>query len=244
MAHASRSCRLTDLTWVQVEDHLTRESRLIVPVGVCDQFGPHLPLGAGTLIAEAVAADLARDFAILQAPTIAYGVNLPTARPYPGTASLHEKSLHRVLNDLLASWEDDGFTEFILITAHRYESHVDALASATGTRARVRAVEVLGIDFSQFLTGAGGREHGGEAVTSLMLHLYPEKVNLTLAQDYRPGTGAGSAMKRLSRLPTESPGSVGEATLGTAEKGRLIYEYILQKVRSRVFITDEEPSAE
>ena len=228
------------MTWVDVEAHLTRESRLIVPIGTCDQFGPHLPIGAGTLVTEAIASEFSRDFAILRSPTLEYGVNLPAERAYPGTATLAAKTLHRVLNDLIASWEDHGFTEFILITAHRYEPHIDALATVTSATSRVRLVEVLGIDFSGLLGGSPGREHGGEVLTSLMLHLYPEKVNLTRAQDYRPASKGAAPARRLARLPLESPGSVGDPTLATAEKGRLIYEHILQKVRTKVFLVAED----
>jgi hypothetical protein len=40
---------------------------------------------------------------------------------------------------------------------------------------------------------------------------------------------------RLRKLPQGSPGSVGRPTLGTAEKGRAMYEHILQKIRHKVF---------
>ena len=240
MSESSRSCLLTELSWVDVVEHIARDSRLIVPVGACDQYGPHLPIGAGTLVAEAVAVELARDFGVLRAPTVPYGVNLPTERAYAGTAGLHAKNLHRVLNDLLASWEDDGFTEFILITAHRYDPHIDSIATVTGTTARVRAVEVLGIDVSAGIEGHHGAEHGGEVLTSLMLHLYPDRVDLTRAVDYWPGGRADRRTRRLAKLSNDSPGLVGEPTRATAEKGRQIFEHILQRVRARVFLAAEE----
>ena len=244
MPQSSRSCLLTELSWVDVLEHIARDSRLIVPVGACDQYGPHLPIGAGTLIAEAVSHELARDFGVLRAPTLAYGVNLPSDRPHPGTAGLHAKNLHRVLNDLLASWEDDGFTEFILITAHRHDEHIETIATVTGSSSRVRAVEVLGIDLSHIIEGGGGHEHGGEVLTSLMLHLYPERVDLTRAADFRPAGSPESRTRRVRRLPTESPGILGEPTLATAEKGRLIFEHILQRVRARVFLAgDDNPDS-
>jgi creatinine amidohydrolase len=240
MSQSSRSHLLTELSWVDVVEHIDRDSRLIVPIGACDQYGPHLPIGAGTLVAEAVSRELSRDFGVLLAPTLAYGVNLPTERMHAGTAGLHAKNLHRVLNDLLAAWEDDGFTEFILITAHRYDPHIESIATVSGTTARVRAVEVLGIDFSSIVEGGGGREHGGEVLTSLMLHLYPERVDLARAEDYRPPGVSTARTWRLRRLPPESSGIVGEPTLATAEKGRLIFEHIIQRVRARVFLAADE----
>jgi creatinine amidohydrolase/Fe(II)-dependent formamide hydrolase-like protein len=41
---------------------------------------------------------------------------------------------------------------------------------------------------------------------------------------------------QLKRLPAGCPGSVGQPTRATAEKGRLMYEHILQKIRHKVFI--------
>ena len=226
---------LTELSWPEVERHLARDRRLLVPVGVCDQYGPHLPIGCSTFVAEAVAGALARDFAILQAPTFPVGVNLPAERPFPGTAGAREKTLHRMLNDTLASWEDSGFEEFILITAHDYDPHIEALASVSGTRARVRVIEVLGIDFSEYLDGRTGPQHGGEVLTSLMLYLRPDKVNRQRAEDFHLPAPGGDP-RHIARLPAGSPGSVGDATLATAEKGALIFEHIVRKIRSKVIL--------
>ena len=230
------SRRLAELSWLDVQAHLERDRRLIVPVGSCDQYGPHLPLAAGTLIAEAVAEELARDFGVLVAPTLAYGVNLPGDWVHPGTAGLQEKTLHRALNDLLAAWEATGFNEFILITAHRYDPHIDALATASARRGRVRAVELLGINVADILEGPPGPEHGGEVMTSVLLHLYPDRVRMDRAEDHNVTGTRDAARRRLSRLPDDSPGSVGAPTLATAEKGARIYEQMVQRVRARVFL--------
>jgi creatinine amidohydrolase len=242
MESSNRSFLLTDLSWSDVEAHLRRDRRLLVPVGVCDQYGPHLPIGSGTVVAEAVAAELARDFGILRAPTLPFGVNLPAERPYAGTAGIQEKTLHRLLNNLLASWEDHGFEEFILLTAHDYDLHVDALASVSGTRARVRVIELLGIDFSEFVSGRGGAQHGGEVMTSLMLYLRPDKVNLRRAVDFQLPAPQSDA-RRISCLPAESPGSVGMATLASAETGSRIFAHIVQKIRSKVLLASPEDEA-
>jgi creatinine amidohydrolase len=236
---ARRSYLLTDLSWVEVEAHLTRESRLIVPVGCCDQFGPHLPIGAATLVAEAFATRLAEEFGVLRAPALSYGVNLPGERIFPGAASLGEKTLHRALNDLLADWEDAGFTEFILLTAHNYDPHAEAMATVSSTReARVRVIELLNLDLSGHLKGKGAPAHGGEVLTSLFLHLFPDRVRRDAIADFFPyGTGR-AAPHRLSRLPDDSNGVLGFPSLGSAESGRRIFEHVLQRLRARIFLTD------
>lgn len=237
MSVSSASYALNTLSWSEVLAHLERDSRLLVPVGTCEQFGPHLPLGAATLVAEALAADLARQFAVLRAPTLQYGVNFPSERPYPGTAPLREKTLHRVLNELLAAWEDEGFEEFILITASDYAPHVDALASVSVDHARVRVIAALQADLSEFRNGTSGPEHGGEVLTSLLLHLCPERVNMERAHAFAaPHARRHQRLAGRSRpLPADCPGSVGDPTLATAEKGARMYESVLEKIRTKIF---------
>jgi creatinine amidohydrolase len=239
MTPGSRSLLIADLTPADVRDHLQRDTRLIVPLGACDQYGPHLPIGASTLIAEAFADQLSKDFGVLRAPALPFGVNVPTSSDFPGAATVREKTLHALLNDLLASWEDVGFAEFILLTVQDYDSHVEAVATVTGTNARVRVIEALNMDLSVILTGAAGAEHGGETLTSLMLFLYPDKVRMDRAIDFSPGDSAVSTLRRISRIPAESAGSLGHPSLGTSEKGRLLFEHICERIRTRVFTAPE-----
>ena len=90
---------LKRLTPGAVLEHLERDPRLIVPVGTTEQHGPHLPLGTDTIIVDRLADDLSRRMQVLRAPTIEYGVNAPTKVPYPGSAFVRRKTLHRFLND-------------------------------------------------------------------------------------------------------------------------------------------------
>ncbi|HEU0012411.1 MAG TPA: hypothetical protein VFQ45_01940, partial [Longimicrobium sp.] len=58
------------------------------------------------------------------------------------------------------------------------------------------------------------------------------------ARDYRMDPAQRSRLVggRLRRVPAASGGAVGQPTLATADKGRRIYEHILQKIRLKVFI--------
>ena len=245
MLNPQRSYAIADLPWPQVAAHLQRDRRLIVPVGACDQSGPHLPVGAGTCVAEALARDLSQEFGVLRAPTLHYGVNLPGEEEFAGTGSLRPKTLHRAMNELLVSWSKQGFCELIAITANAHGPHAEALATVRTAGVRVRVVEALNVDLSSLLEGERGPEHAGEALTSLLLHLRPESVRLEDARDY--GMDPEQRVKfvggRLKRIPAGSGGVVGQPTLATAEKGQRIYEHILQKIRLKVFIAppvDEE----
>jgi creatinine amidohydrolase len=241
-----RSYAVADLPWTDVAAHLATDRRLIVAVGACDQQGPHLPVGAATAVAEALAADLSREFGVLRAPTLHYGVNVLTERDYPGTAGLSGKTLHRALNELVSDWACQGVSEFIFITASTHDPLVEAVATVRAEGARVRVVQALSVDLAQFLDGEKGPEHAGEALTSLLLHLRPEVVRMDRARDFvlDPDTVKRCMAPAGRALPDESPGVVGEPTLATADKGKRMYEHILQKIRNKVFIAPEVEAPE
>jgi creatinine amidohydrolase len=228
-----RATDLLRLSPPRIAEWLRSDPRLVVPVGGCEQHGPHLPLGAGTVVAEALVDDLSREFGVLRAPTVHYGANVPAKEKFPGTASLKPKTLHRMLNELVASWEAHGFAEIIAIAASQYDPHLEAVATVRAPRARVRVVEALSVDLSEFMEGPARPQHGGEVLTSLLLHLCPDVVHMEFAQDFVPDEKRNWG--RLHKLPPGSPGSVGRPSLATAEKGRAMYEHILQKIRHKVF---------
>jgi creatinine amidohydrolase len=216
---------------------IERDARLIVPVGTCEQHGPHMPLGSDTIIVERLSRDLSADFGVLLAPTVEYGVNVETDRGFAGNASVRKKTLHRMLNDLLDTWEATGFREFILLTAHEHDPHLEAMSTVITSGARVRVVDIFGVDFSDFLQGQTEPMHGDEVDTSLMLYIAPELVSMELAVDYMMSRDELRRYRRgWLRVPLASPGSIGRPTLATAEKGRALYERIYSRIRDRVFV--------
>ena len=224
----------------EVADAIRRDPRLIIPVGACEQHGRHMPLGADTMIVEHLADDLSAEFGVCIAPTLEYGVNVATERGFPGNASLRKKTLHRMLNDLLDTWESTGVLEFILLTAHEHDPHQEALATVITTKARVRVVDVFAIDFRDVLEGQAAPMHGDEVDTSLLLFLAPHLVQMDLAEDYMMSRDELRRYRRgWLRVPKGSSGSIGRPTLATAAKGAAIYAHIREKVRARVFLTPD-----
>jgi creatinine amidohydrolase len=214
-----------------------RDPRMIVPVGTCEQHGPHMPLGCDTIIVERLSSDLSAEFDVLLAPTVEYGVNVETERGFAGNASLRKKTLHRMLNDLLDAWESTGVREFILLTAHEHDPHLEAMSTVITSGARVRVVDIFGVDFTDLLEGQGEPMHGDEVDTSLMLYIAPELINMDVAQDYMMSRDEVRRYRRgWLRVPRASPGSIGRPSLATAEKGRALYERLYTRIRDRVFV--------
>jgi creatinine amidohydrolase len=245
------SLSLHDLSWVDVAAYLARDTRLIVPVGSLEQHGPHLPLGTNTLIATRVSDDISGRLGILRAPAVGYGVNFYGApasagKGYAGTTTLRQKTLHRTLNEMLSAWERGGFTEFVLLSAHRHDPHLDALATLVTRAARVRVVSIWDVDIVDLLENQRGPLHGGEAETSLMLYLYPELVHMDRARDVLPETGAqaGSGRRRLPDLQPGGAGVIGAPTVATVEKGRRIHDRMLETITRAVFRPADETESD
>ena len=229
--------RIKEMRPEEIAHVLARDPRLIIPVGTCEQHGRHLPLGADTIIVERLADDLSAEFDLLRAPTLEYGVNVDTERGFAGNGSLRKKTLHRMLNDLLDTWESTGVKEFILLTAHEHDPHQEALATVITKAARVRVVDIFAVDFNDLLEGQAEPMHGDEVDTSLLLFLAPDLVRMDLAEDYMMSRDELRRYRRgWLRIPVGSSGSIGRPTLATAEKGKAIYAHIREKVREHVFI--------
>ena len=234
---APRPRRIKEMRPDEIANIIELDPRLIVPVGTCEQHGPHLPLGCDTIIVERLADDLSAEFGVLRSPTLEYGVNVVTEHAYAGNASLRRKTLHRALNDLLDTWEATGIKEFILLTAHEHDPHLEALATVITSGARVRVVDIFAMNFRDLLEGQTEPMHGDEVDTSLILLLAPELVRMDLAQDYMMSREELRRYRRgWLRIPRGSPGSIGRPRLASREKGQLLYDRIRSRVRERVFL--------
>lgn len=228
------SYALDELTWPEVGRVLARDARLLLPVGALEQHGPHLPLGTNTFIAEAVCREVSRDCRILLAPTFPYGVTGPRAGAFAGTATLRRKTLHRAVNELLAAWEDHGVAETILLSAHRYDPHLDALLMALTAESVTTVVDLYAIDVSDVLEGTAVAEHAGELETSLMLHLAPGRVRADQIHDVSlPDRDSGRYIRgRMPTPPPASQGVVGYPSRATAAKGEAVFRRYVHALAS------------
>lgn len=232
---APLAARLDRLTWPEAAAWFRRDPRLLLPVGTCLQHGLHLPLGADTIVVERLAEAVSEQTGILVAPTLAYGVTSDLEQAYAGTAALERKTLHRVLNELVSSWERQGLEEIVLMTSHGYGPHIQAMASVMADVARVRAVDIHAIDFSAFLRGGGlAAEHAGELDTAILLHMAPDLVRKDRVADGEPVDGARAKVRDEPVPLPGSAGVVGRPSLATAENGRRICEYLVDYVSRRL----------
>lgn len=232
-----RPHRLSELTWRQAAAAVRKDPRLLVPVGCLLQHGPHLPLGTDIIVVTRLAEEISRRRGVLVTPTLPFGAGSERDGEYAGSAPVRGKTLHRTLNELVSSWERHGFREFVFLTAHGFGPHLQALATVASETARVRAVDLHAVDLSEFLEVHHGGEHGGELATSLMLHLQPELVRTEEIEDLELPADVVAKL-RVGEEPIPPPGSsgvVGRPSLASAEKGRRVFEHLVEFLGERVF---------
>jgi len=239
----SGAVRMDELPWTDVAAHLRGDPRLLLPVGSTLQHGPHLPLSTDSLVVTRLADALSARHGVLVAPTLPYGVVSRVEQEYAGSASVDRKTLHRSLNDLVGVWERQGVEEFVLVTSHGYGPHIAAIGTVVSERSRIRSVDVHSVNLEELLEGRAGEQHAGELETSLMLHLAPELVHTDRIAD-APLDPADQEKRVVGEEPVPergSPGVVGTPSLASAEKGRRVFEHLVEFIGARV-LAEKEPA--
>jgi creatinine amidohydrolase len=108
--------RARDLNWLQVEKYLSRDDRLVLPLGSTEQHG-YLSLETDNILAERVSAEAAEPLGVLVLPVLPYGLT-PSFAAFPGSPSLRLETLAAVVRDLLDSLYGQGFRRFLLVNGH------------------------------------------------------------------------------------------------------------------------------
>jgi creatinine amidohydrolase len=107
---------MRDLNWMQVEEYLRTDDRVVLPVGSTEQHA-YLSLETDNILAERAAVEAAEPLGIPVMPVLPYGLTPGFAR-FPGSPSLRVETLLAVLRDLLDSLYGQGFRRFLLVNGH------------------------------------------------------------------------------------------------------------------------------
>ncbi len=212
--------RLSELSWPEVPVG----SVLVVPVGSCEQHGPHLPLDVDTRIAQFLADALAEHLGggAVVAPPVTVGASGEHAG-FPGTLSVGNEVMASVVVELVRSalpvpGSAEPFAGVVLVNGHG--GNIAALGSATGLLvSEGRAV------LAWHPQVPGGDSHAGRTETSILLHLEPSCVRMDRAEP-----GATTRWRELAPevmaggLRDVAPnGVLGDPTTATAEEGAQVF---------------------
>ena len=109
--------RLGDVTWTDLWN-LAPRPIIAIPVGSCEQHGPHLPLDTDTRIAVAVAEGLVSSFEpgdVLIGPTLA-ATSSGEHAGFPGTLSIGADVVEQTIVELVRS--ADWSAGVVLVNGH------------------------------------------------------------------------------------------------------------------------------
>jgi creatinine amidohydrolase len=215
--------QLTEATWRQAAGRAV----LAIPVGSCEQHGPHLPLATDTIIAETLAAGLAdRRPHTLVGPSLTITASGEHAG-FPGTLSIGTETTSAVIVELVRS--ADWAAGVVLVNGHG------------GNREAVeRAIDVLDHDGRAVLPWwprvAGGDAHAGRTETSLLLAIRPDLVRLDAASPGETAPLASIAPRlRAGGVRAVAPnGVLGDPTGASAPEGAALLATLVDDLAAAV----------
>jgi creatinine amidohydrolase/Fe(II)-dependent formamide hydrolase-like protein len=145
---------LEELTAPQIAALDRDRTIVIVPVGMIEQHGPHLPVGADTFgvvyeangAARRVAQELA-GWSIVIMPAVNYGQSganrLGGQRYHPGTYSIRQSTLRSLLADIGSQLAENGFRWIFVTNGHGAPTHNIALNEACDFVSETYGVSML-----------------------------------------------------------------------------------------------------
>ncbi len=232
---------LAGRTWPEAGD----AQLLVVPVGSCEQHGPHLPLDTDLRIAAELSERLvaARTDAVV-APAITIGAS-GEHESFPGTLSIGTPALEAVIVELgrsalppPTSSRPRPFRAVLFVNGHG--GNIEALERATAL------LVAEGRDVAVWHPRVpGGDSHAGRTETSMMLHLDPGVVRVDRLE---PGSTArwreiGATVMDAGLAAVSANGILGDPTLATEAEGRAVFDALVVDLAADVAERFPDPGA-
>ena len=253
--------RYENLTWPEVNEAVKAGRIPVLPVGATEQHGHHLPIKIDCWEVTSIVDEAARQRPdrLLTMPPVPYGYTTATM-DFPGTITIHHETFMRYVIDILKSLAYHGFKKMMVINGHGSNMPPLDLACRranmeTGAEIALAAWWELSAANPEFMKTwreshfPGGCSHAGEAETSVALYLDPDLVYMDRAVNEQAGINKTKSKYLWGDLWAHGPVSItrwhgestesgvsGEAKLGTAEKGKMIFD---EAVRNLIEFADE-----
>jgi creatinine amidohydrolase len=181
---------LAAMTWEEVAGLAPSRTVAVLPVGATEAHGPHLPVAADVIIAEAMARAGAErlsagGYEVLILPSLCY-TPVPFAAGFAGSIGISEGTLRATVSEIANALGACGVCCLALANAHLDPAHVNALRSAVADSAGSLAGRPPVVAFAditrrnlasrlseEFRSGAC---HAGQYETSILLACRPDVV--------------------------------------------------------------------
>jgi creatinine amidohydrolase len=187
---------------------------VIVPFGSIEHQGDHLAVGADTLLADAVGERVAVRLGAVLAPTVRVGF-AEQHRHAAGTLSIAAGTLTALCIELAISLADSGFHVLVLLSTHA-GNRAPLEAAVVQLRQTLRGVVVCA---PRGDVGPSPGAHSGRWLTSVMLALHPELVDVSkasaeLREELRAAT-AQQGQENLERFVASVVDQLGPSSAGS-----------------------------
>ena len=219
---------LAQVSWVDIDKAVQEGVLAVLPVGACEQHGPHLPLSTDTDLAGGVARRTAAALSALLLPAIAYGDAWNNAA-FSGTISLSPGTLRAVIEDIGTGLLRMGVKGLIVINGHFGNRDPIALAARALVQAGLPVMhldyprlEALAAEICDSPPAGPGFYHADEVETAMMLALRPEAVDLGRALPEYPTFPPTFGLEPMQMREFAASGVFGDPRPATARKGEAL----------------------
>ena len=216
----------------------------VLPVAAIEQHGPHLPVCADACSNQAVIERtlelLPEELPVTVLPMMPVGKSNEHSA-FPGTLTLEPETLRRLWTEIAESVHRAGIRKLVLFNSHGGQPPIMDVV-ARDLRVRLDMLVVVANQFSLFPNDLFPDDevrygiHGGSKETSIMLHLRPDLVDMSKAQNFRPLMAdlAGDFQHLTVTGPTRfawqaqdlnPAGVVGNARDADAERGAQLIDH-------------------
>jgi creatinine amidohydrolase len=212
---------------------------VVIPLGAqAKEHGPHLRLDNDWRLAEYYRGRVLAAANVIVAPTINYHF-YPAFVEYPGSTHLQFETAQNLVVDIVRSLAAFGPRRFYILNTG--VSTARPLAAA-GEILRKEGILYAFTNVLEVGAEAEGRvrqqergTHADEIETSMMLYMYPDRVDMSRAVRDDSPQGVGGLTRQRGNDKTYSPsGTWGDATLATREKGRIVVEAIVAEILAEI----------
>ncbi len=217
-AESPREVRLEFLWPKELKEAQTKCPTIFQPLGTIEWHGVHNVVGVDSMKAHALCVRAAQKGGGLVAPALyggVGGVNQPHTFIMDPENNVFSRLLRPWLEQLCREMARDGFRAIIILTGH-YGAAQQIVVRETAVRmSRALGIPVLGTpEYTLALDVDYTGDHGAWGETSLMMHLYPDTVDLS----------------RLGEPPHKGVGGRDPKTEASAEDGRKITKTIVSRL--------------
>jgi creatinine amidohydrolase len=206
----------------------------VIPVGVIEPHGAHLPLGTDCFAAHHIACEAAVREPALVFPAYPWGINHEGAH-LPGSIVIERDLVLRLLQNVCDEMARHGVKKIVLLSGHGGNRYALPLFVQTLVERELD----YAVYYAQLPAFAGWNEikqanddgHAGEKETSMILHLDPDLVDMDEVPDpfvnqqgnaELQAAGAYSPVDWYSMYPNMY---VGDASQATAAKGKAVFDH-------------------